>query len=276
MPLRVQPRIDLTLELQEVAERLRAATKAQRTNIRVLTTNDSNYPVLAEALAKGAFSLTGGMSKLGYQGGDIHNAPTVRHMRSTGKTIIQRDTAVDPPQVPIAREFGGQAGQMLGPLHFEGAFCGFIAVHGDGEPRDWSAEDQAALQVAVSEAEAVLSKASWFERPEPAQHLLAVLSEPAAGREDEYNAWYSGQHIDETLETPGWVAARRYVLSDAQLDANVPSHRYLALYELSTASAAEALEALRGRSDAISPSDLIAPNDIAGVFTPITDRIEPR
>jgi GAF domain-containing protein len=142
MARRLQPRMDLLLELQKVAERLRIETQAMRTNIRVQTTNDHNYPVLAEALADGAFSLTGGMSMLGYQGDDIHNAPTVALMRSTGATIIQADTRVDPPLVPVAREFGGHAGQMLAPLRHEGEFCGFIAVHGDGEPRTWSEDDQ--------------------------------------------------------------------------------------------------------------------------------------
>lgn len=276
MPRRLQPRMDLILELQKVAERLRGETRAMRTNIRVQTTNDHNYPVLAEALADGAFSLTGGMSMLGYQGGDIHHAPTVALMRSTGSTIIQTDTRVDPPLVPIAREFGGQAGQMLAPLHYKGEFCGFIAVHGDGEPRTWSEDDQKHLHVAVADVDALLADAFWFDRPEPTplRHLLLVLSDPVEGREDEYNEWYSGQHLEETLQTPGWSAARRFVLADDQLSEHLPEHRYLALYEISADDPAEALAALRARSDAITPSEAISPDDIVAVFTPITDRIE--
>ncbi|WP_406349311.1 GAF domain-containing protein [Streptomyces sp. NBC_00144] len=166
MTPRLQPRLDLILPLQEIAERLRVETNAMRTNIRVQTTNDHNYPVLAEGLEEGAFSLTGGMSMLGYQGDDIHDAPTVALMRTTGTTIVQTDTKVDPPLVPIAREFGGQAGQMLAPLRYGGGFCGFIAVHGHGEPRVWSEGDQKQLAAAVAEVESLLAQAAWFDLPD--------------------------------------------------------------------------------------------------------------
>ncbi|MDV6286473.1 GAF domain-containing protein [Rhodococcus jostii] len=240
------------------------------------TTNDHNYPVLAEALEDGAFSLTGGMSMLGYQGGDIHDAPTVTLMRTTGSTIVQTDTAVDPPLVPIAREFGGQAGQMLAPLHYQGEFSGFIAVHGHGDPRNWSEDDQQHLRAAVAATEALLASASWFDRPLPApvKHVMVVLSDPVEGRENEYNEWYSGQHLRETLQTPGWSAARRFVLAKDQLSEHLPKQKYLAVYELSTDDPADALAALRGRSDAITPSESISPDDVVAVFTPITDRIE--
>lgn len=163
MANRLQPRLDTILQLQEVAQRLLAETRGLRTNIRIQTTNDQNYPTLAEALDDGAFSLTGGMSMLGYQGDDIHNAPTVRLMRTTGTTIVQRDTRIDPPVVPAAREFGGQAGQMLAPVTYEDEFCGFIAVHGHEAPRDWTENDQRFLHEAVNDVEKILSQAVWFD-----------------------------------------------------------------------------------------------------------------
>ncbi len=267
--------MDLILSLQPIAEELRQLTQAMRTNVRVQTTNDDNYPVLAEALDDGAFSLTGGISMLGYQGGDIHNAPTVRMMRTTGATIVQSDTTSDPPLVPTAKAFGGQAGQMLAPLHHEGQFCGFIAVHSHGEPRKWSASDQDRLAEAVLEVQRILGAASWFEVPaKRLEHLLLVLSNPVEGREDEYNEWYSGRHIRETLETPGWSAARRFVLSDEQLGDHLPRQRYLALYEVESPDAATALAALRGRASTITPNTSISPDDVVAVFTPITERIE--
>lgn len=276
MSLRVQPRLDLILPLQRVAEQLLADARAMRTNVRIQTTSDHNFPVLAEALVDGAFSLTGGMSLLGYQGADIHDAPTVTLMRTTGATIVQSDTRVDPPLVPIAREFAGQAGQMLAPLRYQGEFCGFIAVHGDGEPRRWSDSDQEALKSAVAEVEAILADAHWFERPdpEPVRHVLLVLSDPVEGREHEYNEWYSGPHIEETLATPGWTAAQRFELAADQLSENRPQQRYLALYELSTEDAGAAIEALRSCSPSFTPSGAISHDDVVGVFTPITDRIE--
>jgi GAF domain-containing protein len=165
--VRVQPRIDLIFVLQKVAEELFAATKPLRVTVRVATTGDPHYPVLGEVLAGGAFSLSGGMSQLGYQGLDIHRQVTVTLMRETGQMIVQRDTAVDPPVVPHAREFGGQAGQMLIPLHHDGAFAGFIAVHSAAEVRDWSPQDIAALQRARRQAEQELARAPWFEVPWP-------------------------------------------------------------------------------------------------------------
>ncbi|HWI71652.1 MAG TPA: GAF domain-containing protein [Baekduia sp.] len=164
---RVQPRIDLILALQHVAEELFAAAKPLRVTVRVATTENPHYPVLGEVLEGDAFSLSGGMSQLGYQGEDIHRQATVTLMRETGKTIVQRDTAVDPPVVPHAREFGGQAGQMLIPLRHAGAFVGFIAVHSSGEVRDWSSEDIAALERARDRAEEQLARAPWFEVPWP-------------------------------------------------------------------------------------------------------------
>lgn len=165
--VRVQPRIDLILALQRVAEELFAATKPLRVTVRAATTENPHYPVLGEALADGAFSLAGGMSQLGFQGEDIHRQATVTLMRETGQTIVQRDTAVAPPVVPHARAFGGQAGQMLVPLHHDGAFVGFIAVHSSAEVRDWSAQDTAALERARDRAEEELARAPWFEVPWP-------------------------------------------------------------------------------------------------------------
>jgi len=166
--LRVQPRIELILALQEIAEELFEATAAQRVNVRVATTENPHFPVLGEALAEGTTSLTGGVFPgIGYQGADIHRQATVTLMRETGGMIVQRDTEVDPPVVPHARKFAGQAGQMLIPLAHEGVFSGFIAVHGGAEVRDWSPEDIAALESARDRAEKVLDGFDWYEVPWP-------------------------------------------------------------------------------------------------------------
>jgi len=165
--VRVQPRIDLIYSLQPIAEALREACDAQRVTIRVATTGDPHYPVLGEALVEGAFSLSGGMSQLGFQGEDIHRQVTVTLMRESGQTIVQADTTADPPVVPHAKAFGGHACQMLIPLHHDGTFVGFVAVHGFDEPREWSSDDLAALERAREEAETALERAPWFEVPWP-------------------------------------------------------------------------------------------------------------
>lgn len=276
MGLRIQPRIDVVQRLQAVSDRLFAQTRAMRVNVRIKTTSNSDYPVLAETLAPGAFSLTGGMSLLGFQGGDIHNAPTVRQMRRTGEPIVQRDTRVDPPLVPIAREFGGQAGQVLCPVTHDGEFCGFVAVHGNSEPREWADADVQAVKAACLEIEAILDDAPWYDvEPQQPQlkHLLAVLSDPVEGKESEYNHWYSGQHIAETLATPGWAAAQRFVLADAQISENLPQQRYLALYEVEHEDLQQAIDALSARKDEIAASDAISTEDVVAFYTPISDRM---
>ena len=47
--------------------------------------------------------------------------------------------------------------------------------------------------------------------------LLVVYSTPASDAvEDEYNRWYTDQHVPEMLQVPGFVAVTRYRLSSTQ------------------------------------------------------------
>jgi hypothetical protein len=52
--------------------------------------------------------------------------------------------------------------------------------------------------------------------------LLLTFTEPPAGMEEEFNAWYDTEHIPERLAIPGFRSARRWVHEQA----------YLATYEL--------------------------------------------
>ena len=40
-----------------------------------------------------------------------------------------------------------------------------------------------------------------------ATFLVAVLSNPAEGREDEFNEWYEHTHLDEVLSSAGFRSA---------------------------------------------------------------------
>jgi hypothetical protein len=84
------------------------------------------------------------------------------------------------------------------------------------------------------------------------QHVLLALTNPAPGREDEFNDWYESHHLLEALEAiPGRIAGQRYRLAPGQRQdqwlAAVPGRApgdeerrpdqwlpwtYLALYEL--------------------------------------------
>jgi len=62
------------------------------------------------------------------------------------------------------------------------------------------------------------------------RHLMIVQSNPAEGREDEFNEWYENTHLDEVLTVPGIVRAHRYRVKDGS--ANPSGRRYLAVYEI--------------------------------------------
>lgn len=68
--------------------------------------------------------------------------------------------------------------------------------------------------------------------------LLLTLTEPPAGMEEEFNAWYDSEHIPERLAIPGFRSARRWVhektyLATYELDSPgvLSSSPYLARYE---------------------------------------------
>lgn len=146
----------------------------------------------------------------------------------------------------------------------------------DTRARLWNEADLHYLEGAMTRIEEVLGRGRPVEPtlPQASRHLLLVLSDPEDGRDDEYNEWYSGVHIEETLRTPGWLTAQRFVRSDSQLSDRVPCQRYLALYEFDSANPDEALDALRQGSASMTPSTAISSDDIVAVFTPITNRIE--
>jgi hypothetical protein len=68
---------------------------------------------------------------------------------------------------------------------------------------------------------------------EDGNQLFLVFSNPVAGRDDEYNAWYDEVHLADVRRIPGVVDAQRYELVPTGGDsAQPPAHRYLAVYEL--------------------------------------------
>jgi hypothetical protein len=113
-------------------------------------------------------------------------------------------------------------------------------------------------------------------------HLLVVFSNPAQGKDKEFNDWYNRKHIPDVLNTPGVVSGRRYLRSpqaegdqDAASASPAPDtvQQYMAIWELEgelddvMGNIARALE--EGLMD-ISP----ALTDLSGwTFTAITPRV---
>ena len=66
--------------------------------------------------------------------------------------------------------------------------------------------------------------------------IQIVFSNPAEGKDDEFNEWYDNVHIPDLLAIPGMLSAQRYDLRAAEIyrmeGATQPEHRYLLIYEM--------------------------------------------
>jgi hypothetical protein len=78
-----------------------------------------------------------------------------------------------------------------------------------------------------------------------AAYTLVVMSNPVAGREDEYNDWYTNQHLGDVLRIEGFSAARRFEVSEGH---SAP-HKYMALYEMETDNPGAVLEDLTKKAN---------------------------
>jgi len=61
-----------------------------------------------------------------------------------------------------------------------------------------------------------------------------VFSNPADGKEDEYNKWYDEQHEPDVVSAPGFVEAQRFVLSDTQLSKKDTLAKYLVMFKIAS------------------------------------------
>ena len=74
--------------------------------------------------------------------------------------------------------------------------------------------------------------------------VLTVFSNPAPGREEDYNKWYNDVHLGDVLRIPGFTGAQRFKLA-AGGDA---PHKYLAIYEFEAADPNTVLATLGARA----------------------------
>jgi len=84
---------------------------------------------------------------------------------------------------------------------------------------------------------------------------MIVLTRPVEGREQEYNDWYDGRHLDDILAVPGFVSARRFERKGEPV-AGQP-WPYLAIYEIDHDDPQAVLDAMLARvgTDAMPLSD---------------------
>lgn len=100
--------------------------------------------------------------------------------------------------------------------------------------------------------------------------LWIVLTNPVAGREAEYNEWYDGRHVRDTLAIPGFLSARRYRVTATEGPEDA-GWAYLALYRMDLERAAEALAeaAARAGGPKMPNPGMLAPGTVALAFRPI-------
>jgi hypothetical protein len=101
--------------------------------------------------------------------------------------------------------------------------------------------------------------------------MLLVLTNPIEGKEQEFNEWYTSQHIRDILKVGGVVAAQRF-----RFLAGKGGFGYLALYELETDDPEAVLATIRERDKNGTHliSEAVNRNDVyAGLFEAITERM---
>jgi GAF domain-containing protein len=142
---------------QVIMEDLLRSTESSRTTLRLdLPDQDAGLDaVVAEALAPGVRSLRGDTSIR-----NLRDVSTVRFLETQRRLLVQNDCSADdlaPP--PELIELYGVKAQMLAPIVREDRLVGVISVHHAPGPRDWSAEDVAALREAIEHVQRELDAA---------------------------------------------------------------------------------------------------------------------
>jgi hypothetical protein len=98
-----------------------------------------------------------------------------------------------------------------------------------------------------------------------ARYVFVAHTNPVEGREDEYNDWYSNEHLTAMLQCPGVVSARRFALADAQVRAVAEPFKYLAIYEVETDDPQTFVDAVLSRAgtERLPTSTALAPGTSA-------------
>ncbi len=128
------------MSFQEIVEELLADTGASRTTLR-LDRPDAVFPVVAEALAPGIGSIAGDTSI------DLRGSPTFVFLANERRLLIQSDLLdTDHPPPPELIELYGARAQMLAPIVRDERLIGILSVHYAPGPREWTADNVAALE----------------------------------------------------------------------------------------------------------------------------------
>lgn len=108
----------------------------------------------------------------------------------------------------------------------------------------------------------------------PTYNLIA-LTNPLEGRDQEFNDWYTNEHLADVLKLPGVTAAQRFRLSGKQHREGPMPWSYMAVYEIEIDDIAITLSALKAASGTadmpLSPA--LSPERMVWIYEPVTPRI---
>jgi hypothetical protein len=98
--------------------------------------------------------------------------------------------------------------------------------------------------------------------------LYLVFSNPAEGRDDDYNKWYDEVHIPEVLQIPGFLSAQRITQQVGDAPSPVaPKQRYGVIYEIEGDPAEVSAKLNEGMaSGALQMTDAVDPRSFQMAF----------
>jgi hypothetical protein len=104
--------------------------------------------------------------------------------------------------------------------------------------------------------------------------LVVFTNVTSPEHDDAYNTWYDDTHLADVVTVPGFTAAARYRVSDAQAKGIEPRHRYLSIYGVEGDDLQGALDALlRAGRDMVISEQLDLGTAAAYLYEEITPRV---
>ena len=138
---------ELVGNFKGILEGLRKKTRASRTTLRLDVPERGFHVngVVAEALEPGVKSIAAETSM------QQRKNETAIHLDKTRTMLVQNDCENADPKPPNAlMQIYGTKAQMVAPVVRGGDMVGWVSVHYNVSPREWSSEDKAALEAAVA------------------------------------------------------------------------------------------------------------------------------
>ncbi|UIX29176.1 DUF4286 family protein [Streptomyces sp. GQFP] len=99
------------------------------------------------------------------------------------------------------------------------------------------------------------------------RYLMIAQTTPVEGRDDEFNAWYDGEHLKDVLAIPGFVAAERFEVASGEAP-----FKYYAFYEVEAESIGEIWAAAGRMRDSMATTEALGKTG-AFILSPLGSRV---